>query len=1083
MSQPRTCGGGCCSSDVVDKPINPPIPPPAPVLVQGGRSGGDAKGACCTPEPQAKSTARNDASKDVAKDSCDAPCCGGKAGSDEEAPAKLPIIMPVLAVSGPAVDYDNGGSSGPSSCQATICDDKCGHRHLVDLTPKQELDLSAPGRRQLILGIQGMDCPGCSPRVVRALTEFPSVADCHVDVFAGCATITYHPDQARPDEMARHVATSTGFQCQVEDDHVIGKAMRRMKVQLGQPLNGAHPKLDGVKIVDEKPSGLIEVEYETDTNPREVLASFSSWEGVYVLPSGESNVDSAQREVLRLLYLTLFSAILTLPVLVLAWAPLPPHPTAYGAVSLAMTTIIQICVARPIYVSGIRALLFQYTIDMDLLVSLSIGTAYVFSTVAYACTVAGRPIKDGESYFETAALLVTLVMVGRLIAAYARRRSTNAVSQLGSMQSNEATLVENSNGQVETRVIPVGLFHVGDILRIAPGELVPTDGRVVQGEGFVDESSITGESVPVFKGTTAVVLAGTIVVSNPAQPLHMDMRVTVTPDSNTIARMAQLMRAAQSARLRVQDTTDRVAGWLAPAALTIALVAFVGWTGVGVRDAYKLHGSERSGEVQKSVVDAIGYAVAILVVSCPCALALCVPMVAVIAVAVGTRRGVLFKSVDALDNACEVKAVVFDKTGTLTLGKLGVESSTYYCQSDIPWANSEQGIQKLVRDLTESSTHPVAVAIHGNLSALVPATEPAMFKAADVQSVPGKGLEVTADGYVLRGGSAAWAAGEGVAPPGSSDHTVFVVSIAPNSSRPKFTCIAYYTLSDSLRPDSLKMVRELIDRGLEVHILSGDAPGVVTRTAAALGIPISQARGGCSPEEKAQWIKFLQTGGMGDGGECGTDRSDKCCSPTPISAHGHTHGHSHKTASRRKVMFVGDGTNDALALVQSDISISLGSGTDIASSAANVVLLSSLSTGLGTVFTLARAARKQGVDQLWVGVCVQRGGYPAGEWGVRECQDPARVGWVGRIGQCTTRRAGSVEFRASAVRSRLIGSKGTGASRGFAGPSFGRLSRPAPITHIIPNESLYHDTNVASPVAFDPDTKAVHRGYPRIIIN
>ncbi|CAE6485669.1 unnamed protein product [Rhizoctonia solani] len=952
MDQPRTCGGGCCSS-VVDKPVTPVLP--AASIREEGCCG--SRDTCGAPrESQGKPTVKPATVKDLVKGNCNAPCCG-KPDDDEEIPPGL-SSMPVLPVNGP-VDSDDSASPGPSSCQATICDDKCGHGHV---SPKHELDeLSIAGRRQLVLSIQGMDCPGCSPRVVRALTSFSSVAECHVDVFAGRATVTYHPDKAQPEEMARHVAASTGFQCQVQDDRVVGKEMRRMRVQLDRSLASEHPKLDGVQVIDETPSGLVEVEYETDINPRDVLASFSSWGGVYVVPSEESHVDSAQREVLRLLYLTVFSAILTLPVLILAWAPLPPHPTAYGAVSLAMTTIIQIAIARPIYVSGIRALLFQYTIDMDLLVSLSIGTAYAFSTVAYACTVAGHPIKNGESYFETAALLVTLVMLGRLIAAYARRRSTDAVSQLGSMQSNQATLVEKTNNQEQTRVIPIGLVHIGDVLRIKPGDLVPTDGKMVNGEGYVDESAITGESKPVLKkiGTTGVVLmAGTALVS--AQP-HMDMRVTVTPDGNTVARMAQLMRAAQSARLRVQDVTDRVAGWFAPVALVIALVVFVGWTGVGVRDAYTLVGHERSDGVQKAVVDAIGYAVAVLVVSCPCALAICVPMVAVIAVAVGTRRGVLFKSVEALENACDVQVVVFDKTGTLTLGKLGIESSVYHPQPEIPIVDSEHGIQHLVRDLTESSTHPVAVAIHGTLSSLIPPSELALIKAPDVRSVPGKGLEVTMDGCIIRGGNATWASEDGV-PPSSNDHTVFIVSIAPISPNPKFTRIAYYTLSDSLRPDSTKTIRELTDRGLEVHILSGDAPGVVAHTAAALGVPASQARGGCSPEEKAQWIKFLQTGGMGDGGECATN-SDECCpAPAPSHTHTHTHKHKHKTAKRRKVMFIGDGTNDALALVQSDVSISLGTGTDIASSAAHVVLLSPPSTGLNTVFTLARASR----NRIWI---------------------------------------------------------------------------------------------------------------------
>ncbi|CAE6463758.1 unnamed protein product [Rhizoctonia solani] len=781
--------------------------------------------------------------------------------------------------------------------------------------------------------------------------------------------------------MVRHLAASTGFQCQIEDNQIVGKEMRRMRIQLGRPLDGEYPKLQGVKVLEEKLSHLIQVEYDTHMNPRDVLTSFLSWDGVYVPLAPEFDVGWARREVFRLLYLTGFSAILTLPILVLAWTPLPPRPTTYGAVSLAMTSIIQIVVARPIYVSGIRALLFQHTIDMDLLVSISIGTAYVFSTVAYACMVAGRPIKGGESYFETAALLVTLVMLGRLIAAYTRRRSTDAVAKLGSIQSHEATLVETSNGLVKTRVVPIGLVHIGDIIRIVPGELIPTDGRVVDGEGYVDESSITGESAPVIKATGAVLVAGMAIISSSPVQSHVDMRVTVIPTSNTIARMTELMRTAQSARLRIQDTTDRVAGWLAPTALTIALVAFLGWVGVGVRDAYKLGGSDRTDGIQKAVVNAIGYTVAIMVVSCPCALALCVPMVAVIAVAVGTRRGVLFKSVEALETACNVKVVVFDKTGTLTLGKLGIKSSTYHCQNDVPWANYDQGIQHAIRDLTASSTHPVALAVHEHLSGLAPSTVPAMFKASDVKSVPGKGLEVTLDEYTIRGGNAAWAAGDNAVPSTSGDHTVFVVSVASNSSHPKFTRIAYYTLSDSLRPDSLKAVRKLINRGLEVHILSGDAPGVVAQTAGALGIPASQARGGCSPEEKAQWIRFLQTGGMSDG-ECGTE----VCTSTPISALDRT---QNSTASVRKVMFIGDGTNDALALVQSDVSISMGSGTDIASSAANVVLLSSLSTGMSTVFTLARAARTRiwinfgwaFVYNLGVGAVVGMGMFKIGGYG------------------------------------------------------------------------------------------------------
>ncbi|KAG9093866.1 hypothetical protein FRC07_011405, partial [Ceratobasidium sp. 392] len=510
--------------------------------------------------------------------------------------------------------------------------------------------------------------------------------------------------------MAKHVTASTGFKCDVMEDRVVGdvkdgESKRRMRVRLARSLGEKELGVEGVVVIKEERGGVIELEY--DGNPRDVLAALAPWDPTYLPPTPPSQVDSAQREVVRLLKLTLFSAVCCIPVLIFAWAPLPPHPTIYGAISLALTTLIQVYAARPIYVSGIRALVVQHTIDMDLLVSISTGTAYIFSAVAYACAEAGKPIQSGEggstSYFETAALLVTLVMFGRLIAAYARRRSTNAVGGLGAMQAEEATLVLDGG---ETRTVPVGLIHVGDILRVRPGERVPTDGRVENGEAYVDESAITGESEPVAKRTGAVLVAGTTLLSATSTN-QLDMRATVSPDSNTLARMAELMRAAQGARLRVQDTADRVAGYLAPVVLALGVVTFLGWIGYGIGQR-----GERGGV---AAVRAMGYAVAVLVVSCPCAIALCVPMVAVIAVAVGTKRGVLFKTVEALESTCDVQVVVFDKTGTLTLGKLAVESSTYYPNASRSWSDRE--IQGLVRALTASSTHPVSAAVHEHVIA------------------------------------------------------------------------------------------------------------------------------------------------------------------------------------------------------------------------------------------------------------------------------------------------------------------------------------------------------------------------------
>ncbi|KAF8761470.1 Heavy metal translocatin [Rhizoctonia solani] len=682
------------------------------------------------------------------------------------------------------------------------CDHDHDHEHddVEVFTDSKHGDyLHLPGRYRVTLTVLGMDCPSCSPRVVRALNDLPSVGECHVDVFAGRATVTYHPDHVDTTEMMQHVTASTGFKCQIVQDGPVGESSgptRRMRIQLDSPMEEKDPEMRGVKVVQEEQADLIEVEYEAGLNPREVLVHSSPG-----LESRGAPPFTSHNRLGRALFSRLGVCMgPASPTSDSVWRDFPRFDNGDPAIR-----------RPPIYVSGIRALTVQRTIDMDLLVALSTGPRIFFPLLPMG---SARP--DDRSTTKEKATLRHPHSSSRLSCLVdslqpspppidKRSRSVN-------IHASRPSHARSANRR--SQVIPTGLVHINDILRLEPGDRIPTDGRVVSGEGHVDESSITGE-----------ILMG----SNRS---GLEMRVTLSPDENTLSRMAELMRAAQGARLRVQDTADRVAGWLAPVFWCLGdhvyrlgeCGSFRRESGGGCDGASG--GDERGGGGLDRV------AVAVLVVSCPCAIALCVPMVAVIAVAVGTRRGVLFKTVEALESAYDVSVVVFDKTGTLTLGKLDSERGS--------------GFDGFV-------THPVSAAVHEHVVATLASASPLQTDGLDVKSVPGKGVEATVDGVVIRGECCVggWGGVEGPWGP---------YGVCGSFC---FTCIAYYILSDSLRPDALSTIKSLTQRGLEVHILSGDNHGVVTRTASALGIPTAQARGGCSPEEKGQWIKFLQ-GADGD---------------------------------------------------------------------------------------------------------------------------------------------------------------------------------------------------------------------------
>ncbi|KAL9098218.1 MAG: hypothetical protein Q9187_009701, partial [Circinaria calcarea] len=332
--------------------------------------------------------------------------------------------------------------------------------------------------------------------------------------------------------------------------------------------------------------------------------------------------------------MTAFSAVLTTPVLILAWAPLPQHEILYGAVSLTLATIVQIVVAGPFYPSALRALLFTRVIEMDLLIVLSTSTAYIFSIIAFAYQVRGHPLLSGE-FFETSTLLVTLIMLGRLVSAFARHKAVESIS-IRSLQIETALLLDRDGSGVQE--IDARLLQYGDIFKVIPDSRIATDGIVVSGESEVDESNMTGEAVPVEKSAGSNIIAGCLNGSG-----TLIVRLTCLPGENTISEIAAMIDAAKFSKPKIQQLADQVASYFVPVIVVLTLITFAIWVAVGIAIQHQSKSS--------AVVQALTYAISVLIVSCPCAIGLAVPMVAVIAGGVGARHGVVFKSAETIEIA------------------------------------------------------------------------------------------------------------------------------------------------------------------------------------------------------------------------------------------------------------------------------------------------------------------------------------------------------------------------------------------------------------------------------------------------
>ncbi|PTB74191.1 heavy metal translocatin [Trichoderma longibrachiatum ATCC 18648] len=800
-------------------------------------------------------------------------------------------------------------SSVAISCADSCCDESRPNRSIRESTKVfsdtvRDVDVEKTGfsgdeKEHVILSISGMTCTGCETKLVRSLGTLPSVKNLKTSLVLSRAEFDLVGSAVSVVDVIKHLERTTEFGCERISN-------QGSSLDIVVPAGGAaafvnQPWPDGVtemKVVDAE---TVNVRFDAETvGARDLIES--GWGDTPIRLAAarlDPSLEAGKRHVRHIGYMTLLSAGLTIPVLVMAWAHLPEHELAYSSASLALATLVQFIIAGPFYPKALKALVFSRVIEMDLLIVLSTSAAYIFSVVSFAYLASGHPLSTGQ-FFETSTLLVTLIMVGRWVAALARQKAVASIS-IRSLQNPTAVIVtDEGDKEIDAR-----LLQYGDVLKIAPDTRVPTDGTVISGSSEVDESMMTGESMPVEKHAGSSVIAGTV---NNSGMLHV--RLTRLPGNNTISAVAGMVDEAKLSKPRIQAVADRVASYFVPVVVAITIAVFCIWIAVGIR-VRGLPGSE-------ATIQAVTYAITVLIVSCPCAIGLAVPMVVVIASGVAAERGVVFKSAESLEVAYKTSHVVFDKTGTITEGKLTVAQEWY--------ADGDQTITKsLLLGLVESIKHPVsaAMALHLKGQGVSPAS------ISNAKALTGKGVEGVADasGLALRAGNSRWLCLESHPAAQSMlshGYTVFGLTIGDSVA-------AIFGLQDSIRSDAASTVQTLLDHGISVHMLSGDDDGAVRSVAAQLRIAEANVRSRYTPADKQAYVQSLLQG-----------PANSAKSKHPV------------------VIFCGDGSNDAVALAQATIGIHMNEqGTEIAQSAADVVLMRPSLAGVLAVIAVSKKAMRR----------------------------------------------------------------------------------------------------------------------------
>ncbi len=722
---------------------------------------------------------------------------------------------------------------------------------------------------EISLPVTGMTCASCANRIERFLRKTEGVEEASVNLATEIATIRYLPDAVAPGglveaiEKAGYEVRPGAMQAAATTSAAATTPATTPATEAVSPGPPALPAIGAISAASGAPPATSAIAAEQDAADR--------------LRAGEQRELGFQAAV--------SIAVAAGIIAVMFWPQTPWPMETLNKLVLWPATFVQFWAGRRFYSSAWRTGRHG-GLNMSTLVAVGTSAAWVYSVFV---TMFPEVVHDAglraDSYFDASAAIIGLVLMGRWLEARAKSRTTGAIRALLGLQAKTARLVRAG----QEFDVPIDQVQVGDLLRVRAGEKVPVDGIVAEGVSAVDESMLTGEPIPATKRPGDEVIGATLNTTG-----TFVFRATRVGRETALAQIVEMVRRAQGSKAPIQRLADDISGVFVPIVLAIAALTFVLWYVLGPEPKITL---------------ALAAFVTVVVIACPCAMGLATPTAIMVGTGRGAEAGILFRNGEALEHAERVRAVIFDKTGTLTLGRPAVSAVTPV---------DGMGVAELL-DVAASaelgSEHPLARAI------VERAREEGLGSrsATAFEAIAGRGIEAEVNGRSVFIGSARFLTERGVDVAALDDAAE---AAAADGRTPTFVAIdgraaGLIVIADPVKPEAAEAVRELILRGVDAWLVTGDHRATALAVARQVGIAPERVMAQVLPGDKATKVAELQAGG-------------------------------------RRVAMVGDGINDAPALARADLGIAIGTGADVAIEASDVTLVGGDPRGVATAIALSR---------------------------------------------------------------------------------------------------------------------------------